>query len=127
MRFSSGHSIGKEGEEAELADVELALTHAASLRRTPHQNSSSIETLLHALQRERGSFSNCPRRHAHSPALPWFGSEVGTLQKGLDPTAVLKFSRKIKKGRYAPLVASRPNCCDVPCSLSSPLPRFRDA
>src|SRR5437763_12520810 len=102
MRFSSGHSIGKEGEEAELADVELALTHAASLRRTPHQNSISIETLRHALQRERGSFSNCPRRHAHSPALPWFGSEVGTLLGGLDPTAVLRFSRKIKKGRYAP-------------------------
>src|SRR5438309_404065 len=32
-----------------------------------------IETLRHALQRERGSFSNCPRRHAHSPALPWLG------------------------------------------------------
>src|SRR3954453_10159772 len=54
------------------------VTHAASLRRTPHQNSSSIETLRHALQRERGSFSNCRRRHAHSPALPSFGSEVGT-------------------------------------------------
>jgi hypothetical protein len=45
--------IGVFYEEAELADVELALTHAASLRPTPHQNSSSIETLLHALQRER--------------------------------------------------------------------------
>src|SRR5438445_8860744 len=112
MRLSSGHSIGKEGKEAELADVELALTHAASLRPTPHQNSSSIETLLHALQRERGSFSNCRRRHAHSPALPSLGPRWARYRRA-SIQRLFKFSRKIKKGRYAPLVASQPNCCDV--------------
>src|SRR5258706_15974154 len=75
-------------------------------------NSRSIETLRHALQRERGSFSNCPRE-----ARPFARSSRGWVRgghvtEGSRSTGCSVFKDgEIKKGRYAPLFALRPNCC----------------
>lgn len=71
---------------------------------------ASIETLRLALQRERGSFSNCPRRHAHSPALPWLGPRWAQTEGSRSTSQ--RFSPPKQKGALRPFVAVvRRGCC----------------
>src|SRR6266567_6765658 len=60
-----------------------------------------VETLRLALQRERGSFSNCPRGHAHSPAHRGLGPRWARSGRVSIDFPNLK-ERQRKKGRYAP-------------------------
>src|SRR5438132_12412899 len=56
----------------------------------------------------------CPRRHAHSPALPWFGSEVGAVTEGSRSIVCQRGSNK-KRG-VTPLCCRqvRRDCCSSP-------------
>jgi hypothetical protein len=69
-----------EGRAWGVGDVAPYFYYPDARLTTPNnQNSRLIETLRHALQRERGSFSNCPTGGTPiRPLFPWFGSEVGT-------------------------------------------------